>query len=247
MLSGLFLGILFARVVGGIVADTLGWRWMYFIATGMLVVVAVPLVARLPATTARTTQRYPELIRSLAHLYARSAALRRASLTQFALGIGYGGFWATLAPMLLATHGLGPTAAGLIGIPGAAGILVARPAGRWMDRSGVGPVVTAGIGLVMAAFAVFSLGAYWVAAIVAGAILLDCGLRAAMVANQTLVTSVDPKARSRLNTVFAAHIWGGNAVGAFLASTALTHAGWWAVCAIAFAAAGIGMVMHRRA
>jgi predicted MFS family arabinose efflux permease len=113
--------------------------------------------------------------------------------------------------MLFATHGLGPTAAGLIGIPGAAGILVARPAGRWMDRSGVGPVVTAGIGLVMAAFLVFSLGAYWVAAIVAVAILLDCGLRAAMVANQTLVTSVDPKARSRLNTVFASHVWGGNA------------------------------------
>ena len=65
-----------------------------------------------------------------------------------------------------------------------------------------------------------------------------------MVANQTLVTSVDAAARSRFNTVFAGHVWGGNAVGAFLASTALTHFGWWAVCAIAFAAAALGLALQ---
>jgi hypothetical protein len=98
----------------------------------------------------------------------------------------------------------------------------------------------------MAAFVVFGLGAWWVAALVVGAVLLDCGLRAAMVANQTLVNSVDAAARSRLNTVFAAHIWGGNAAGALLASTTFTHLGWWAVCALSFAAAALALVLHRR-
>ncbi len=246
VLSGLFLGILFARVVGGVVAATLGWRWMYVISVAMLLVVGGALVARLPHAPARTAHRYPELMRSLAGLLLHNAALRRASITQFLLGIGYGGFWATIAPMMHAVHDLGPTAAGLIGIPGAAGILVARAAGRWMDRRGAGPVVTAGIGLVMMAFAVFALGIRWVAALGAGAILLDCGLRAAMVANQTLVTSVDPESRSRLNTVFAAHIWGGNAVGAFVASTVFTLLGWGAVCAVSFAAAALALVLHRR-
>ena len=246
VLSGLFLGILFARVTGGIVAATLGWRAMYVISMGMLIVVGTALVLRLPRAPASTAHGYPELIRSLFRLLAHNPELRRASITQFLLGIGYGGFWATIAPMLHSVHGMGPAAAGLIGFPGAAGIFVARPAGRWMDRRGVGPVVTAGIGLVMAAFLVFALGIWWVAALVLGAILLDCGLRAAMVANQTLVTSVDAAARSRFNTVFAAHIWGGNAVGAFLASTSLTHFGWWAVCTTAFLSAALGMLLHRR-
>jgi predicted MFS family arabinose efflux permease len=65
-----------------------------------------------------------------------------------------------------------------------------------------------------------------------------------MVANQTVVTSVDPAARSRLNTLFQAHMWGGNAAGAVLASTVLTHAGWLAVCAIALAAALVALVFH---
>jgi predicted MFS family arabinose efflux permease len=133
--------------------------------------------------------------------------------------------------MLLSSHGLGPAVAGLIGIPGAAGILVARPAGRWMDHKGVGPVVTLGASLIIAAFLVFGFASLTIAAVVIGAVLLDCGLRAAMVANQALVTGVDPNARSRSNTVFAVHVWGGNACGAFIASMAWTHGGWLGVCA----------------
>jgi predicted MFS family arabinose efflux permease len=247
VLSGLFLGILFARVVGGIVAATLGWRWMYVISLVMLMAIAVALLARLPRAPARTTYRYGELMRSLVHLLVTNAPLRRASATQFLLGLGYGGFWATIAPMMQVLHGLGPTATGLIGIPGASGILVARSAGKWMDRRGARPVVATGIALVMGSFVVFGFGVLSVLALVIGAVLLDCGLRAAMVANQTLVTSVDAKSRSRLNTVFAAHVWGGNAVGAFVASTAFTHFGWWAVCGISFMAAALAMLLHRRA
>jgi hypothetical protein len=51
------------------------------------------------------------------------------------------------------------------------------------------------------------------------------------------MNTLSPEARSRSNTLFGIHVWGGNAVGAFLASTALAHAGWVAVCAIAAIAA----------
>ena len=65
------------------------------------------------------------------HLHA---ATREAKITQeewftaiqFLTGLCYGGFWATVASMLASLHGLGPTAAGLMAIPGAAGVLVSR-------------------------------------------------------------------------------------------------------------------------
>jgi predicted MFS family arabinose efflux permease len=245
IMSGLFLGILFGRVAGGIVAATLGWRWMYVLSAAMLAMLGAGLFARLPASPPRTAHRYLELLTSLAVLYRREALLRRASAVQFLLALGYGGFWATIASMLAAHYGYGPTVAGLVGIPGAAGLLVARPAGRALDRRGAGPVVAAGIAVFAIAFVVLAFGAYTLVAVLAGAALLDCGLRAAMVANQTLVTSVDPQARSRLNTLFQAHMWGGNAAGAVLASAVLTHAEWWAVCSVALAGAVAAFVVQR--
>ena len=49
--------------------------------------------------------------------------------------------------------------------------------------------------------------------------------------------SLAPDARSRSNTVFGLAVWTGNAAGAFVASSALAHSGWLAVCAISAASA----------
>lgn len=246
-LAALFLGILFARLSGGLVASHIGWRWMYLFGAVMCLALTPALLRRLPGMPPKTGLAYLPLIRSIALLPARHALLRRVAANQFLLGISYGGFWATLAPMLALLHQLGPAEAGLMAIPGAAGIFLARPAGRWTDRRGAIPVVTAGITLVLAAFVVFGFAALWIGAAIAGAVLLDCGLRATMVANQTLVNTAVPEARSRFNTVFGVSVWGGNAAGAFLASTALTRSGWLSVCAIAVTASCLALLLHLRA
>jgi predicted MFS family arabinose efflux permease len=246
VLTALFLGILFARLTGGFVAAHLGWRWMYVIAAAMLAALAPALVLYLPKSPPRTTLAYLALLASILQLVREHKDMRRVFAIQFLLGICYGGFWATIATMLLQSHGLGPTVAGLIGIPGAAGILVARPAGRWMDLRGAGPIITTGIALVIAAYAVFSFGVLWAGALALGAVLLDCGLRAAMVANQTTVNSLAADARSRSNTVFGVSVWTGNATGAFLASTALAYSGWLAVCALSILAATAALGVQLR-
>lgn len=237
ILTALFLGILFARITGGIVASTLGWRWMYVLAAIMFAALAPALLVRLPHSAPHTSLPYRQLLGSVLGLIGRHADLRRVVAIQLLLGICYGGFWATIATMLLRVHGLGPSVAGLIGIPGAAGILIARPAGRWLDARGPGPIVAGGIAVIIGAYAVFAFGVWWPAALAAGAALLDCGLRAAMVSNQTVVNSLAPDARSRSNTVFGLAVWTGNAAGAFVASSALAHSGWLAVCAISAASA----------
>lgn len=247
VLTALFLGILFARLAGGAVAASLGWRWMYVIGAGMLAALAPLLIARLPHSAPRTNLPYPVLLGSMLALVRGHAEMRRVVAIQFLLGICYGGFWATVAPMLLREHGLGPSVAGLIGIPGAAGILIARAAGRWSDLRGAGPIVALGAALIIAAYGVFVFGLWWVPAIALGAVLLDCGLRAAMVPNQTLVNTLAPDARSRSNTVFGISVWSGNAAGAFVASSALAHGGWLAVCAIAALSASAALVVQLHA
>jgi len=247
VLTALFLGILFARITGGIVAAQLGWRWMYVLGAALLALIAPALIARLPHSAPKTTLAYPELLASMLALARVHADMRRVVAIQLLLGICYGGFWATIATMLLQRHGLGPTVAGLIGIPGAAGILIARPAGRWLDLRGPAPIVTTGIALIIAAYGVFAFGVWWPAALAVGAALLDSGLRAAMVANQTVVNSLAPDARSRSNTVFGLSVWSGNAVGAFIATSALAASGWLAVCAISALAAAAALGVQLRA
>ena len=244
LLTALFLGILFGRLAGGFVAAQLGWRWMYVLAAAMLAGVGLMLAAWLPGVAPKTALSYRQLMASMFGLVRSQAEIQRIFAVHLLLGLCYGGFWATLAPMLQSAHGVGPAIAGLMGIPGAAGILVARRAGRSLDRRGPWPVVTTGIALVIAAYLVFGLGAWWIAAVVAGAMLLDCGLRAAMVANQTVMNSLSPEARSRSNTIFGVSVWGGNALGALLASSALGLAGWLGVCALGLLAAAAGLAVQ---
>lgn len=245
VMSGMFIGILLGRVAGGQIADHVGWRWTYVVGAALVLVAGIATALVLPKTPTKSRLGYGALLRSMAQLFLRNPAVRYPSAVQFFLGICYGGFWATLASMLMLLHGFGPSIAGLIGIPGAAGILVARPAGRWLDRSGGGPVGTIGIVAVIAAFATFALAQYSIFAVIAGAILLDCGLRATMVANQTLVTTAVPEARSRATTIFAAHMWGGNALGALVMSIALARWGWFAVCGLSAVSALAALSIQR--
>jgi predicted MFS family arabinose efflux permease len=243
-LTAMFTGILFARIFGGIIAAHFGWRFSYMLSTAMLLLIIPVLWIRLPNTKPTSDASYGALLRSLFGLYRMHGGIRRAAAIQFMFGICYGGFWAVAAPMLALVHRVGPTAAGLMGIPGAAGILVARRAGRWTDRAGLKPVVLAGICSMMAAWVVMAFGGWWIAAVVVGAMLLDIGLRAAMVANQTLINSAVPDSRGRTNTLFGLHVWSGNAVGAFVASWTFAHFGWLAVCGVAMTAIVIGLLVH---
>jgi MFS family permease len=105
-------------------------------------------------------------------------------------------------------------------------------------------VVLAGICSMTAAWVAMAFGAWSIIAVVIGAMLLDIGLRAAMVANQTLINSAVPDSRGRTNTLFGLHVWSGNAAGAFLASWTFAHYGWLAVCAGGMAAIVIALMVH---
>jgi predicted MFS family arabinose efflux permease len=243
-LTAMFSGILFARIVGGLIANHLGWRYSYVLSAGMLLLILPVLWVRLPNTKPTSQASYRALLWSLYELYRSHAGIRRAATIQFCFGICYGGFWAVAAPMLALLHRVGPSTAGLMGIPGAAGILISRAAGRWADRIGLRPVVLVGICSMLAAWVAMSFGVWTIVAIVVGAMLLDLGLRAAMVANQTLINSAVPDSRSRSNTVFALHVWSGNAIGALLTSWTFAKYGWLAVCGVAMSATVVALAVH---
>lgn len=243
VMTGLLGGILLSRVVSGFVAEHFGWRAVFIAAALSIVAVGAAVWRGLPRFKPTTHLAYGALLGSLAQLWRRHPALRRATLAQGLLSVGFSAFWSTLAVML---HGapfhLGSAAAGAFGLAGAAGALAAPLAGRLADRSGPGQVTRLGAALVALSFASMALlplvppaGRLWL--IGAAAVGFDLGIQAALIAHQTIVYGIEPGARSRLNAVLFVGVFVGMAGGAALGSLALAQWGWQGVTALATTAA----------
>lgn len=63
-----------------------------------------------------------------------------------------------------------------------------------------------------------------------GVVLIDGGVQACNVTNQTYMFSRVPSAVSRVNTIFMGCMFIGGSIGTFLAGAALGLAGWSGVC-----------------
>ena len=249
VMTGLLLGILLSRVVSGFVAEHAGWRSMFVVAALSIALLGVAVWRGLPRFVPTTQMPYLALMASLGTLLQRHAGLRRAALAQGLLSVAFSAFWSTLAVMLhAAPFHLGSAAAGAFGLAGAAGALAAPLAGKVADRKGPEVVTRIGAGLVVAAFIAMALGGLdaggplWLIAL--GALVFDLGVQASLIAHQTIVYSLEPAARSRLNAVLMGSMFIGMASGAWLGSQALAQWGWPGVCGLAALAGGVALVVR---
>ena len=234
VMTGLLLGILLSRVVSGFVAEHFGWRTMFVAAAASIALLGLTVWLRLPRFTPTTQLGYGALLKSLFTLLQKHSALRRAALAQGLLSTGFSAFWSTLAVMLhAAPFHLGSTVAGAFGLAGAAGALVAPLAGRVADRKGPELVTRLGAVLMVGAFVAMACGPDQLWLIAVGAVVFDLGAQAALIAHQTLVYSIEPAARSRLNAVLFVGMFMGMSSGAFLGSLVLAQWGWQGVCGMA--------------
>lgn len=243
VMTGLLLGILLSRVVSGFVAEHFGWRTMFITAAVSIALIGAAAWRGLPRFRPTTQLSYGALMGSLVKLWRRHGALRRATFAQALLSIGFSAFWSTLAVML---HGepfhLGAAAAGAFGLAGAAGALAAPIAGRIADKRGPELVTRLGASLVLVSFAVMALAPWMqphaqLGLLVVGAIGFDLGIQATLIAHQTIVYSIEPAARSRLNAVLFVGMFLGMALGSALGALMLAQWGWMAVVGLAAASA----------
>lgn len=251
VLSGLLLGILLARVVSGFVGDAFGWRAMYWIAAAAMLALAVALRYALPYDRPEAGIRYWELARSIAHIAWTQPVLREAAVIGGLLFGAFSSFWATLV-FFLATppYHYGPRVAGLFGLVGAVGVLIAPWAGRLTDRKGPAYTVTLAILTTIGSYVVFDIAGRAFLGLIAGVILLDLGVQAGHVANQTRIYALIPEARSRLNTVYMVTYFLGGSLGSALGAVGWTRWGWNGVCAAGalqlLAALGVRAWRHSR-
>jgi predicted MFS family arabinose efflux permease len=234
LMSALFVGILLARPIGGWIGEQFNWRGIYWMAGGVMVVLAIVSTQLLPKYQPKSKLSYGELLGSLWALVKSQPTLREASLIQAMLFGAFSVFWSTLAFLLTRPpYSYGSQAVGLFGLVGIAGILVAPLLGRIADK-GTSKTLRLIIGMsifgAIVAYAIFWQWSTQLWGLILGSIVLNLSSQSALIANQVKIYSLDPNARSRLNTVFMVATFLGASLGSVIGTYGWNLMQWKGVC-----------------
>ncbi|MBB6111507.1 Predicted arabinose efflux permease, MFS family [Mucilaginibacter lappiensis] len=245
VMSGLLIGILLSRTLSGFIGQHFGWRSMYYIATGLMAAMWLMIFFFLPEVEPDYKGNYKKLMTSLIHLIKTQPKLRMASFRGALCFAGFSAFWTTLVFLLKQPQfNEGSAAAGAFGLVGAFGALAAGLMGRLSDK--MNPYKLSGytLLLVLISYVIFYFSSSSIAGLIIGVIVLDMGVQATHISNQSIIFALIPEARNRLNTVYMVSYFVGGASGTFLASLLWNNYGWTGVCAIGGGLALIALAAH---
>ncbi|OEZ82678.1 putative transporter [Janthinobacterium sp. HH104] len=227
VVSGIMVGILLGRTVAGVVGEAWGWRAVYAMEAAFMVPVWIAAAALLPRGKPGSQLSYLGLLASLWPLARDHRPLRESMLIQALLWACFNAFWVNLASLLAnGPWHLGSAWAGAFGIIGAAGALAATVGGRATDRLGSRTVIGLSIAIVTLSYLLLAGAASSLALLVIGVIVLDIGVQAALVANQTRAFAVDPAAQGRINSLYMTATFIGGAAGVAVSGWLMQRYGW---------------------
>lgn len=244
VISGLLTGILASRVVSGFIGELFGWREMYFIAAGMMLVCAIIVLKVLPDIQPNFKGKYSDLMKSLLTLLKEFPQLGIYSVRA---ALNFGSFlamWSCLAfKMGQAPFFANSNVIGLLGLCGIAGALTASFVGKYVKRVGVRRFNFIGCGLILLAWLLLFTGENIYIGIIAGIIIIDIGMQCIQLSNQTSVFYLCPQASNRINTIFMTTYFIGGSLGTFLAGTFWHWYGWHGVILIGAILTGTSLLI----
>ncbi|WP_460934483.1 MFS transporter [Spirosoma humi] len=225
--TGILVGVLFARVFSGFVAEWLGWRYVYGISAAMVTVVAVALQASLPNVASEFTGTYGQLLASTVHQIRRFALLRQTALLGALVFGTFCSFWTTLT-----FHLSGPPfryqtgTIGLFGLLAIGAALMAPYFGKLADKGNANQVRLVTVSLIILSVLLVKVFPFSATAFVLTVLLLDLGAQSTQVTNTALIYSLDSTAHSRINTVYMTTYFLGGAIGTFVGIQCWAWGGW---------------------
>ncbi|QMT85313.1 MFS transporter [Companilactobacillus pabuli] len=245
VLSGLLTGILLSRSFSGLLGSIMPWQDIYLVAA-VIDLIFLVIVHRFMPKDQRGHQdlNYLSVIKMLPKLFITQKELRGSSINGFCMFGMSNVLWSTLAFYLADQYHLGSNVAGLLGLLGIAGVLVAPWVGDLVDQKS--PKLTIGLSMIFSglAFVIFWLVGFWIIGLIVGIVLLDLGTQFSQVSNQAIVQSINRKQSSRNNSVFMFSYFLGGSIGTLSATWAWGQFGWSGVCVVAFVFLLISILDH---
>ncbi len=245
VMSGLLLGILLSRFIGGIVGDVWGWRAMFGIAAGIMVLVWFAVYRMLPEMQPNFKGTYKELMRSVGHLAKTQPILQLAS---FRGAMAFGSMCALFTTLVFHMEkppfNAGASVVGSFGLAGAVGALAAAKVGKLQKFLNINRIISYSLLVVLGswAFTYFAGETYW--GLIVGVILVDLGVQSSHIMNQTNYFLIKSNAVNRLNTVYMVCYFIGGSLGTLLASIGWQYAQWDGVCFVGASFGVLALIAH---
>ncbi len=245
VMSGLLAGIMLARPAASLIAEVAGWRAVFGVAAGLMVVLGLWLARALPERRPTSGHGYGDILRSMGHILIKERKLQRRALYQGLVFAVFNIFW-TAAPLLLADRfGFSQTGIALFALAGAAGALAAPIAGRLGDKGYI-RLGTAGALLTLTAsclLAGLSGAIHSLLLLVVFALTLDAATQVNQVLGQRVIFSLPGEDRGRVNAVYMTVVFLLGAGGSAIATLAYDAAGWWGAMGAGAALGGIVLLL----
>ncbi|SFN13016.1 Predicted arabinose efflux permease, MFS family [Paenimyroides ummariense] len=228
VMSGLLIGILASRMISGIVGDYFGWRFMFYIALGLMILTTIFIYLLLPQTYPHFKGSYISLLKSVAHFAKTEPVLQLASLRGALSAI----FTTLVFHLEEAPFLADASVAGMFGLVGAVGAVAAASVGRFTRYVSKNTIISVSLLIILLSwmFTYFAGYTYW--GLIVGFILIDFGLQSSHIMNQSVFFAINIKATNRLNTVYMVSYFLGGSLGTLLGAIAWEHYGWAGVCCI---------------
>jgi len=240
VMSGLLLGIMFARPLSSMVADVGGWHAMFALSAAMSFALAMLLWRVLPKRQPAAGPSYGALLHSMLGLVRDMPVLRRRGLYHACAFAAFSLYW-TAVPLYLASpaFGLSQMQIALFALAGVAGAIAAPITGRLADRGWSKPGTPVAMLLIIGGFALSltSSGGHreGLALLLAAAVIVDMGVSASLLLGQRAVFALGAHVRGRLNGLFMAMFFAGGAIGSTLGAWAYATGGWTLAASIGMA------------
>jgi predicted MFS family arabinose efflux permease len=248
VLGGLLVGALLARTFSGVLGAALGWRTVYWAASALMIALASTIRIALPVSPPQVSLSWTKLMRSVVDLAREHQVLREASLLAGLLFFSFTALWTTLVFLLRTPpYHYGTGAAGTFGLLGAASAASAPFVGRLTDRRGGERAVFTAIAMTLGGYVVLLAAGRTLPGLVAGIVLVDIGVQAGHVANQSRIYTLVPTARARLNTFYMVCFFTGGALGSYFGPLGFTIGGWAGFCAFPLTALTVALAYFMRA
>ncbi|WP_231388194.1 MFS transporter [Sphingobacterium hungaricum] len=233
VMSGLLFGVLLSRVVSGFIGDVFGWRDMYYLAAGVMVCIWVLVYFTIPEVKPNFKGSYRELMKSVFTLARTQPVLQLAA---FRGAMGFAAMSAVFTTLVFHLEEppfyAGSSVAGSFGVIGAVGALAAAFVGKLTFRFTTYKLILYALLILLSSWVFIYFGGYSYIGLIIGIILVDLGLQASHILNQTDYFALNIGANNRLNTVYMFCYFVGGSIGTLSAAYSWEHYGWTGVCAV---------------
>jgi predicted MFS family arabinose efflux permease len=156
----------------------------------------------------------------------------------------FSGLWTSISFLLSGPdYGYSEGVIGLFSLAGLAGAGIALFAGRAADAGHQLAGTRGAAAAVLVGWGLMGLGETSLVALLVGIVILDLGIQATQILNQSVIFRLRPEARSRLNTAYMTSYFAGAVSGSAGASFAWEHGGWGAVSSAGALVAALGLAL----